>query len=120
MTLPGAQALLYTLILMMLPSAGMGAKDVYVAANGDASWPGTRTKPVATLAKARDISRQSKPGEKKRIIVRAGRYALTESVLFDARDSGLTIEAAPGEEAIIYGGRRITGWQRDRVVRSTS
>jgi hypothetical protein len=46
------------------------------------------------------------------LILRGGAYygvALT----LTAEDSGLTLEAAPGETPVLYGGRRITGWQRD-------
>jgi len=65
--------------------------------------------PVA-LAAARDAARQRR-GEARRLILHAGVYFLEEPLVLDARDSGLTIEAAPGEKVILYGGRLITNWQ---------
>ncbi|MBI4877417.1 MAG: right-handed parallel beta-helix repeat-containing protein, partial [Acidobacteria bacterium] len=48
----------------------------------------------------------------KRIVVRGGDYFLSEPVVLGARNSGLTIEAAPGETPTFYGGRRIAGWSK--------
>ncbi|MEK7404688.1 MAG: right-handed parallel beta-helix repeat-containing protein [Acidobacteriota bacterium] len=69
--------------------------------------------PLTTLSAARDAARKLPAAEPKRIVVHGGKYFFTEPLVLDARDSGLTIEAAPGETPVLYGGQRITGWQRD-------
>ena len=66
--------------------------------------------PLATIVAARDACRVLADGPK-RIVVRGGVYFLEDAVSLAAPDSGLTVEAAAGEEAILYGGKRIVGWQ---------
>jgi len=44
-------------------------------------------------------------------LVRGGKYFLREPLLLEPRDSGVTIEAVQGEEAMLCGGRKVTGWQ---------
>jgi dienelactone hydrolase len=65
---------------------------------------------IAALEAARDAARAGQP---KRILLHPGNYFLERPLVLDARDSGLTMEAAPGTVATLYGGRRITGWRRD-------
>jgi len=97
------------------------ALDWYVSPKGNDAWSGTRPAPndaktdgpLATLAAARDAARQQPPGTPRRIVVKAGEYFLDQPLTLGAPDSGLTISAAPGEKAVIYGGRRVTGWQPD-------
>ncbi|MBI3922636.1 MAG: right-handed parallel beta-helix repeat-containing protein, partial [Armatimonadetes bacterium] len=94
--------------------------DSYVAPNGSDKNPGTKTKPFATLAKARDTLRRKVAAglkSKMTVVVRGGRYELTEPLVFGPEDSGteqcsVTYAAYPGETVIISGGRRISGWVR--------
>jgi len=86
--------------------------DFYVAADGDDAAQGTRQQPFATLTRARDAARALKGKKGRRIIVRGGTYYDVQLTI-EPKDSGLTIEAAPGERPILYGGRRVAGWQRD-------
>ncbi|NOX55746.1 MAG: hypothetical protein GXP27_15155, partial [Planctomycetes bacterium] len=65
-----------------------------VAPGGDDRNPGTRERPMATLVAARDAAREAGEGPH-RIVVMPGEYFLTEPLVLDARDSGLTIEADP-------------------------
>jgi hypothetical protein len=70
--------------------------------------------PVSTLAAARDAARAARAaGSKEAIVVRIadGVYPLSEAVVFEPQDSGVTYEAAPGARPIIMGGKRITGFQ---------
>ncbi len=97
------------------------ALDWYISPKGNDAWSGTRPAPngaktdgpLATLAVARDATRKQPPGTPRRIIVKAGEYFLDQPITLGAPDSGLTITAAPGEKAVLYGGRRVTGWQPD-------
>ncbi len=69
--------------------------------------------PLTSLAAARDAARLASASEPRRIVLHGGKYFLERTVVLDARDSGLVIEAAPGARPVLYGGRRITGWRKD-------
>jgi hypothetical protein len=59
-------------------------------------------------------ARRAPAGEPKRIVLRAGRYLLSEALLLTALDSGLTIESEAGGRAELCGGRRITEWRSEK------
>ena len=82
----------------------------HVAPDGSDENPGTRRKPFATLHAARDAARALGAEEPRRIVVGGGEYLLDEPLVLDARDAGLTVEAARGARAVLYGGRKVTGW----------
>lgn len=92
---------------------------IHVATNGNDAWSGTLASPsasgtdgpFATLARAVEATRTMKEPAK-RILIRGGSY-YDVSVSLDERDSGLAIEAAPGETPLLYGGHPITGWKQD-------
>jgi len=90
----------------------VSAATFHVAPTGRDNHSGSETQPFFTLAAARDAARQPGAGPH-RIVVLPGDYYLEKTVEFDARDNGLTIEAAPTGQATFYGGRRINGWRRD-------
>ena len=69
-------------------------------------------KPFATLEAARDAARTAGAGPH-RIVVAAGEYFLTKTLELDARDNGLTLEAAEAGKAVLYGGKLVSGWRRD-------
>ncbi len=88
------------------------AADFYIApAGNDSAW-GTRDRPLATLAVARDAARKAGTGPH-RIIVMPGDYFLSTTLELDARDNGLTIEAAEAGKSTLYGGRTVSNWRRD-------
>ncbi|MFP4057290.1 MAG: right-handed parallel beta-helix repeat-containing protein [Candidatus Brocadiia bacterium] len=88
-------------------------KTFYAAPDGDDAAPGTQEKPLATLRAARDAARELGPDVPRRIVLQAGRFFLDEPLVLDARDSGLTVEPAPGAKVTLHGGQRISGWKRD-------
>jgi hypothetical protein len=101
----------FAIVLFIFAASAWGAEGVFhVAPNGNDANAGTKNKPFATLAAARDAARARKPA---RIIVHGGRHFLNAPLDLDSSDSGLVIEAAPGETPVLIGGRRITGWERD-------
>lgn len=70
--------------------------------------------PIASLAQARDAARKLREsGDQAPIIVHVydGTYPLTEPVVFEPRDSGVSYEAAPGAKPIFTGGRKVTGFK---------
>lgn len=87
------------------------AIEVHVAPEGSDANDGTRAKPVFTFTWARDVLR-GQNGDNKRIIVHGGDY-YDMAFELGPQDSGLTIEAAPGETPVLYGGIPITSWEKD-------
>ena len=95
--------------------------DFYVATNGDDANPGTKAKPFATVARARDAIRQFKKSAPQRvqpIIVKIsdGIYFLKEPLVFTPENSGASnapviYYADPDRETILSGGTLITGWR---------
>src|SRR5258706_3100424 len=94
--------------------------DFFVAADGNDANPGTADKPFATLARARDAVRQKIAAgldHNMVVMIRGGRYELTEPLVLRSEDSGtekfaVTYAAAPTERVEISGGRFIRGWKR--------
>jgi len=95
--------------------------EFYVAAGGSDAGPGTRDKPLATIAKAQAAVRAMvASGLQKdvRVLVRGGNYELAAPLAFGPEDSGtqnhsITYASCPGEKAVLSGGRHITGWKRE-------
>ena len=82
----------------------------HVASDGNDANPGTAAKPVATIARAVELSRASTAAAK-RIIIGAGTYRLAETITLGPADSGLEIVAAKGTHPLVSGGREVTGWK---------
>ena len=85
--------------------------EVFVAPQGNDQNEGTREKPFGSLTRARDAVR-ALPPDRKYIVVRGGPY-FDVTLTLTPQDSGLTIEAAPGEKPILYGGIKIHGWEKE-------
>lgn len=106
-------------LLTIISAALTCASEFYVAPNGDDADPGTRERPFATLARARDAVRQEKgkTNTPTSVFLRDGTYLFTEPLLLGPEDSGtkdcpITYASYPGEKPVISGGRAITGWKR--------
>jgi hypothetical protein len=97
----------------ILMAGRVEAMECHVAPQGSDTAAGTAAEPKATLAAALAASRAAAPGEERRIVVAGGEYCMGGPLRLDARDSGLVMEAAPGAEPILYGGRPLTGWEPD-------
>ena len=108
--LPVAQSIVGGLAMAGPPD---GPGTWHVAPTGSDTSPGNRSEPFATLAAARDAARAFGAAKPRRIVVHAGDYFLAAPLDLDAQDSGLTIEAEPGSDATLYGGRPVGGWERD-------
>ena len=97
------------LLIVSSPSfAGApAAVDFSVAPSGSDASPGTREKPFATIAKARDAVRPLIAAGMKspvNVYLREGTYRLNEPLAFGPQDSGdekfaVTYAAQPGETA---------------------
>jgi hypothetical protein len=92
-------------------TAVLGA-EFWVSPQGADGQSGTQDKPLNTVAAARDAARKAGAGPH-RVVVLPGDYFLNEPLVLDARDNGLTLEAAVTNSVTLYGGRLVTGWRRD-------
>lgn len=97
--------------LAMVMSVASGA-DYYVGPGGNDGGDGTRERPLATLEAARDTARKAAAGPH-RILLLPGDYFRLSTFELDARDNGLTVEAAETNRVVLYGGRQVKGWRRD-------
>jgi hypothetical protein len=94
--------------------------DFYVATGGSDANPGTADKPLATIDKARQAVREKLAGGAKgeiKVVIREGTYRLPETLTFGPEDSGsrdcpVVYAVYPGEDVVVSGGRRITGWEK--------
>lgn len=118
------------LSVLLLTAASCAAAPVtlHVAPHGCDANPGTAQEPFATLVRARDAIRTMKrggplPGPVE-VVLAPGIYPIGEPIVFTPEDSGTG--AAPityrgqapaawpaAPQAVLSGGRRITGWRRD-------
>ena len=108
--------------LMLIAFTG-NAVEIYVAVDGSDTNPGTKDKPLATIAtalrKARELRRLNDASVANgiHIILGGGIYQLYEPVFIRPEDAGTAasptfIEAAPGEQPVLSGGIRISGWKK--------
>jgi parallel beta-helix repeat protein len=96
------------------------ATQIFVAPKGDNANPGTRERPLATVAGARDAVRVLKRKGLKapiEVVLQAGTYQLEKPVVFEPQDSGtadfpITYRAANGAKVVLSGGKPITGWRK--------
>ncbi len=101
------------------------AGEWFVATNGSDTNPGTKEKPFATLARARDEVRTHKDSGAATLWVRGGLHAITQTLKFGAADSGtaaapIVYRAYPNEKAVLIGGRQITRFTpwRDSILKA--
>jgi hypothetical protein len=86
--------------------------QLYVAKGGDDKNPGTKERPLATLAKAQELVRKMDKKAAITVIVRQGTYYLHKPLVFEPADSGtaecrVTYSAYPGEQVTLSGGRKL-------------
>ncbi|MBI5383562.1 MAG: right-handed parallel beta-helix repeat-containing protein [Verrucomicrobia bacterium] len=114
------RTLIHLGLAIVLSCLSLPATDFHVAPSGNDANAGTREKPLATLAAARDAIRKLKQAgplrESVTIHCRAGTYFLAQAVEFTPEDSGT--EAAPiaylaerGAFVRFTGGREVSGWR---------
>lgn len=102
-----------------LPQPGPGI--LFVAPNGSDQWTGAlpapnraRTDgPLASLSRAVALASQPRPTAARPTVIylHGGTYLLDKPAVVRPEDSGLTIAAVPGENPVLSGGRKITGWK---------
>ena len=109
-----------------LAAAPACAGELYISPGGSDANTGTKTSPLATISKARDMIRSLQSSEPVTVYLRGGTYELTEPVVFTPRDSGtkqvpVTYCAYPGEQVVISGGKKLSlQWKpwRDGIMQA--
>ncbi|GAA3028113.1 right-handed parallel beta-helix repeat-containing protein [Streptosporangium longisporum] len=85
--------------------------ELYVSPSGDDTGPGTSGRPLATLARARDLARDlaRDPARDASVVVHLlpGVHRLIETLELTEADSGVTYRGGDGGETVVSGGRRI-------------
>jgi len=104
-----------TIAAFFLCAGLVSAAEFYVAPNGNDADAGTKEKPFATVERARDRARDI-PGEAVTVYLRGGTYFIDTTIAFGPSDSGSAsspriYRSAPGESAVIVGGKTVSGWQ---------
>lgn len=102
--------------------------QIFVSADGNDAWSGRLKRPsadrsdgpLATIGGARDrlrtLRRAGQVPWPATIVIAGGRYAQTGPLTFTHEDAfPTTYRAAEGEQVLIDGGRRITGWRHGTV-----
>lgn len=100
----------------------------YASPKGNDKWSGRLPEPnesgsdgpFATMEKARDTLRNMKKSGKLtwpvKVFLRGGIYPLAQPILFSHEDNWpVTYCAYPGETPVLDGGKRITGWTREKL-----
>lgn len=107
------------LLALTLPAAALAAPAtvLYVAPNGSDQAPGTKERPFATLARARDSIRQRPTRGGVTVYLRGGVYTVRETIVFEPRDSGregspVIYAAYPGERPVLSAGVEVRGWTK--------
>jgi len=107
-------------LVLLLATISRAELAFYVSPSGnDVSGHGSATQPWQSVAKARDHIRSSgaNTNQSDEIVVylRGGRYELTNTLEFTTADSAasgffITYRSYPGEQAVVSGGKPVTGW----------
>lgn len=125
------RVLLPLTVLMATLTAACAAPglSLYVSPTGRDSWSGTlaaksqdgRNGPFATVERARDAIRALKaagkyPAGGVTVYLRGGTYELPQTFVLTPEDSGrpgapVTYKAFAGEQPVLSGGRRLSGWK---------
>ena len=97
-----------------LPDTAAG-RTLYVATTGsDSTGTGTQSAPFATLHAAAAAARKSPSIDgATTVLVRAGKYYFSETLVLGAADSGVRWAAYQGEQVTLSGGKRLQlQWQK--------
>lgn len=108
-------------LLLVAAAARLGGADFHLAPTGSDANPGTRARPFASLARARDAVRAHKarePAQNYTVLIRGGIYRVEETVVFSTRDSAapgftITYVAERGEQPVFSAAVALTGWERE-------
>ena len=115
-------------VFLSLVCVASAATDYYISVDGDDAQPGTREKPLKTIAAAQALVRQC-PEKGREVItvhVRGGTYYLPETIVFAPEDSGaeeapVVYAAYEDETPVLSGGLKLDlDWKpyRDGIMQA--
>jgi len=116
----------FSILLTCCSWAATGANEIHVSPAGRDDSSGTVAAPLRTLAAAQQAARKLVGRESVMVLLHAGTYYLPETLIFTSADSGtkeapVTYAAAPGEQVVLSGGRRLdVQWEpfRDGIMKA--
>lgn len=104
----------------MLPLFTHAQTTMYVSPQGKDTGDGSLKKPFQTIQRAQQAVRKYTRTMTGDVVVylKGGTYTIPQSLTFGSGDGGqgnghVSYRASPGEQPILSGGKRITGWTRD-------
>lgn len=117
----GLLLVLTTAATLAVPTSAQQPLTVYVAPDGRDEWSGLLPAPNADGTEGPVASPQRALEQLRRarktstapaaIVLRGGVYHLPAPLVLKAEDSGLTVRAQAGEQAVLSGGRIVTAWR---------
>lgn len=117
-TLPNRARFAALVLWAIAPGLPAVQTEFHVSPDGDDRNPGTMAKPFRSIARARDqvAGITGKMTGDIVVYLGGGTHRVSESVVFDANDSGtnghkVIYKAADGQTPIVSGGRAIKNWQ---------
>lgn len=113
------------MLLLLILSVRVSAADIWVSPKGSDLAAGTREAPkqtlMAALRQARELRRLQSESIKGGITIymQGGNYSLYEPIFIRPEDSGradspTVIRSVEGQQAVLSGGVRITGWKKSK------
>lgn len=114
----GLRVATLALAFLVTPTGAAAGATFTVSPTGSDANAGTAAAPFRTLARAQRAARAATPRMREDVVVvlRGGLHRLSEPLVLDARDSGrngrrVVWRAAEGEQPVVSGGVRVTGWE---------
>jgi hypothetical protein len=104
----------WIVLLTLTVGIGIGAekKTIYLAPNGMDNNPGTKEKPLASLAAARDIMRTFENQDTVLVKIASGDYFMTSPLELSAQDDNPVIFEGMGDNVTFYGGIPVKNWEK--------
>lgn len=86
----------------------MKTKTFYLSPKGCDKGDGSSRAPFATLSQAFKAARDF---DNTRIVLKAGEYKLSRPIAVGAKDSGVSVEAAPNAKVVVSALREVSSWR---------
>jgi len=100
------------LIIAFGTSAGAEKKIIYLTPTGTDTNPGTKEKPLASLAGARDFIRAFDTDDTIHVKIVPGDYFMKSPLELSSQDDTPVIFEGMGENVTFYGGIPVTNWEK--------
>jgi hypothetical protein len=105
------------LFILVTSLTSFSQNKIFVSPSGKDTYPGTKSKPLKTLAASRDAVRlmrhfkSDQSNKEVTVFLRGGSYTLTETLQLSPDDSNIAFKAYKNEVPVISGGQLIRNWR---------